>query len=160
MTLFIDLTEGHELDPYEPMLREEAAARGLDIEYVRLPVRDLGVPDAAHMMRVLDLLDGAERAGRGAYVHCWGGVGRTGTVIGCWLARRGMSGDAALAEVARLFGGTTKGKEGGSARPRRRRSATSCVGGRMRKRGDGVRRSAAAAVARASTSAAAYSAVR
>ncbi|MEJ7811441.1 MAG: ADP-ribosylglycohydrolase family protein [Gemmatimonadaceae bacterium] len=149
VTLFIDLTEGHELDPYEPMLREEAAARGLDIEYVRLPVRDLGVPDAAHMMRVLDLLDGAERAGRGAYVHCWGGVGRTGTVIGCWLARRGMSGDAALAEVARLFGGTTKGKGGWQRSPetqaqcdfvrgwpdeeaRRRRSALGSGGRRTR----------------------------
>ncbi len=23
------------------------------------------------------------------YVHCWGGKGRTGTVIGCYLARHG-----------------------------------------------------------------------
>ncbi len=25
------------------------------------------------------------------YVHCWGGVGRTGTVVGCWLLRHGYA---------------------------------------------------------------------
>ena len=34
------------------------------------------------------------------YVHCWGGIGRTGTVVGCWLVRHGMTGDEALAEFA------------------------------------------------------------
>ena len=27
--------------------------------------------------------------GRKVYVHCWGGVGRTGTVVGCYLVRQG-----------------------------------------------------------------------
>jgi ADP-ribosyl-[dinitrogen reductase] hydrolase len=36
-------------------------------------------------------------------VHCWGGVGRTGTVVGCHLVRSGLSGDEALARVATLF---------------------------------------------------------
>ena len=30
------------------------------------------------------------------YLHCWGGVGRTGTVVGCWLVRHGRTGDEAL----------------------------------------------------------------
>ena len=25
-------------------------------------------------------------------MHCWGGVGRTGTVVGCWLVRHGLDG--------------------------------------------------------------------
>ncbi|EKD82391.1 MAG: dual specificity protein phosphatase, partial [uncultured bacterium] len=32
-----------------------------------------------------------------------GGIGRTGTVVGCWLRSQGFSGDAALVELARLF---------------------------------------------------------
>jgi len=35
---FLDLTEAHELDPYEAVLREEARAGGLACEYVRLPI--------------------------------------------------------------------------------------------------------------------------
>jgi protein-tyrosine phosphatase len=42
------------------------------------------------------------------YVHCWGGAGRTGLVIGAWLVRHGMAGDAALAEVQRLYDGTRR----------------------------------------------------
>lgn len=30
------------------------------------------------------------------YLHCWGGIGRTGTIVGCWLARNGFPGKAAL----------------------------------------------------------------
>jgi protein-tyrosine phosphatase len=40
--------------------------------------------------------------GETAYVHCYGGIGRTGTVIGCYLVRHGMSGKEALAEIAHL----------------------------------------------------------
>ena len=34
------------------------------------------------------------------YVHCWGGIGRTGTVIGCLLADDGLPADAALEQIA------------------------------------------------------------
>ncbi|MFZ5949388.1 MAG: fused DSP-PTPase phosphatase/NAD kinase-like protein [Candidatus Rifleibacteriota bacterium] len=28
-------------------------------------------------------------AGKPVYVHCWGGLGRTGVVVGCWSRRHG-----------------------------------------------------------------------
>jgi protein-tyrosine phosphatase len=37
------------------------------------------------------------------YVHCRGGIGRTGTTVGCYLARHGYGGEEALAEVNKLF---------------------------------------------------------
>jgi protein-tyrosine phosphatase len=46
--------------------------------------------------------------GRAVYVHCWGGIGRTGTVIGCLLAHNGNSSDDILATIARLRAGTSK----------------------------------------------------
>jgi protein-tyrosine phosphatase len=58
------------------------------------------------MARLLDSLDGALAAGHVVNVHCWGGIGRTGTVIGCYLVRHGMTGRQALAEIARLRSGT------------------------------------------------------
>jgi hypothetical protein len=36
-------------------------------------------------------------------VHCYLGVGRTGTVAGCWLAEAGFHGEEALAELNRLW---------------------------------------------------------
>jgi protein tyrosine phosphatase len=41
-------------------------------------------------------------------VHCWGGVGRTGTVVGCWLVRHGLAGGDALARVEALRATTPK----------------------------------------------------
>jgi protein-tyrosine phosphatase len=36
-------------------------------------------------------------------VHCWGGLGRTGLVVACWLrGRHGYDGPAALAALAEL----------------------------------------------------------
>jgi protein-tyrosine phosphatase len=42
------------------------------------------------MARILDDIDAALADDRGVYVHCWGGIGRTGTVVGCWLMRHGL----------------------------------------------------------------------
>jgi protein-tyrosine phosphatase len=45
------------------------------------------VPDAEMMGSVLDAIDTSLDEVGPAYVHCWGGHGRTGTAIGCWLVR-------------------------------------------------------------------------
>jgi hypothetical protein len=37
------------------------------------------------------------------YLHCWGGVGRTGLIVGCWLARHGYKGQAALDRLRGLW---------------------------------------------------------
>ena len=42
------------------------------------------------MTRILDDVDAALADGGAVYVHCWGGIGRTGTVVGCWLVRHGL----------------------------------------------------------------------
>src|SRR5215204_1712760 len=101
---FIDLTESHELAPYDSLLAAEAKVRGAEPRHVRLPIRDVSVPRSAEVMReILDAIDAGLRDGAKVYVHCWGGVGRTGTVVGCHLVRSGLSGDEALARVATLF---------------------------------------------------------
>ena len=109
VTFFLDLTEPGELKPYLPFLREEAQAMGLSVEHRRMPIRDLGTPSPEEMERILDSIDEAIEAGHTVYVHCWGGTGRTGTVVGCYLVRHGMSGEEALAEIARLRQGTPDG---------------------------------------------------
>ena len=54
-------------------------------------------------MAILDAIDNALGAGRKIYLHCWGGIGRTGTAVGCWLVRHGLTGEAALARLNALY---------------------------------------------------------
>lgn len=98
--LFVDLTESGELLPYAALLEALAGERGLDVRHVRHPIRDASIPGSpAEMTAILDLLDDARASNTLAYVHCWGGTGRTGTVVGCYYRRQGMSADPALARV-------------------------------------------------------------
>lgn len=104
VTIFVDLTETGECEPYEAALQAEATRRGRLIVHHRLPIPDFGVPDDQRMAAILDALDAALMAGRVVYVHCRGGVGRTGTVVGCFLVRHGHRGEEALRLVDALLG--------------------------------------------------------
>ncbi|WP_345235804.1 protein-tyrosine phosphatase family protein [Hymenobacter saemangeumensis] len=109
---FYDLTEADELLPYEAQLRARAAHLGIPpeaVRYRRFPIRDVSVPSPKRLEEVLHALDDSADAGRRAAVHCWGGIGRTGTVVGCHLMRRhGLSGDEALARIAEEWKGVEK----------------------------------------------------
>lgn len=96
---FLDLTQARELPTYEPLLMEQARICGVEVVYTRFPIRDRGVPSHKTMKAILDSLDLSLEAGRNVYLHCWGGVGRTGTVVGCHLVRHGLSGEQALAQI-------------------------------------------------------------
>jgi len=74
---------------YKESFLRLASQRGRRVIWMRHPIRDLCVPTPAQMTGTLDAIDQAIAMGGCVYVHCWGGRGRTGTVIGCWLARHG-----------------------------------------------------------------------
>lgn len=92
--VFVDLTEDLELEPYAHLL---AGAR-----HVRRPIPDLGTVSTRAYRETLDLIDDALVSGSSVYVHCWGGIGRTGTVVGLWLVRHGRDGGDAVARIAHL----------------------------------------------------------
>ena len=94
--------DGRRFAPYEPLLEQLAAARGTEVTCIRHPITDCGVPRSSEMAAILDDIDTSIADARPVYVHCWGGHGRTGTVVGCWLVRHGHSGNEALANVTAL----------------------------------------------------------
>ena len=49
---------------------------------------------------LLDRIEESLEAGRRIYLHCWGGIGRTGTTVGCYLVRQGKTADEALEQLS------------------------------------------------------------
>jgi protein-tyrosine phosphatase len=74
--------------------------------HVRTPIPDFGVPTPEQMAQTLDIIDVAIGSGHAVYVHCLGGLGRTGTVVGCYLVRHGLQGAEALNTIQLLRRGT------------------------------------------------------
>lgn len=105
ISVFLDLTEPHEtagLELYADLAQSLQPAGAPELEFYRLAIPDMQVPSVAEMQSALDLLDAALSRRRALYVHCWGGIGRTGTLVGCYLVRHGVVASEALAELARL----------------------------------------------------------
>jgi protein-tyrosine phosphatase len=98
VTVVVDLTEEGELVPYSDLLG--------DARSIRRPIRDFSAPTEEEMAQTLNVLDDALARGEVVYVHCWGGRGRTGTVVACHLVRHGLDPAAALARVAELLAET------------------------------------------------------
>ncbi len=98
ITDFIDLTAGGEgLPDYQVRLRPGQRRH-------HFGVTDYSVPSEALMRTILDALRAllADPARR-MYLHCQGGVGRTGTVVGCLLVEAGFAPDEALDLLARKW---------------------------------------------------------
>lgn len=94
---FFDLTMPGEMDSYENELPP-------GVVYVRKPVIDHGIPARREqMVDIIAHLQQSLASGRRVYVHCRAGIGRTGTVIGCFLVERGWVGEGALDELNRLW---------------------------------------------------------
>jgi protein tyrosine/serine phosphatase len=102
---FIDLTQPEltQSRPYRDALAEVAQEMGVkDTIIFNYPIPDLEIPARDLMRSILDTLDKAVSGKFPIYVHCWAGIGRTGTVVGCYLVRHGMTGDQALEHIQRL----------------------------------------------------------
>lgn len=112
---FVDLTEsgewgrgGQRLRPYRNLLWAEARSRGLaSPRHSRHPIPDAGVIEDDGYDRILEHIRAELDGGRAVYVHCWGGKGRTGTVIGAWLIEtEGVDYDSVLRRLEDLRRGT------------------------------------------------------
>jgi rhodanese-related sulfurtransferase len=132
---FVDLTEEGEHCAYEDWLASEASARGVSARYQRFPVVDLDVPSVARMREILTEIARALASDAPVYVHCWGGIGRTGTVVGCWLVERGHTGASALAEIEVLRASTERCRRPSPEMPEQLEFVRSWSAGRPRTSG-------------------------
>ena len=81
-------------------LLERYRAEGFDV--LHLPTMDRTVPGNEAMRQALTWIGAQLGAGRRVLAHCVGGLGRAGTVAGCWLREQGLDGEDAI-RVVRAF---------------------------------------------------------
>lgn len=97
---------GHDGEPfveYERTIKRMANEQGTEVGCIRIPIPDLTAPSQKRMAGILDRIDQEISEGKAVFVHCWGGKGRTGTVVGCYLARHGIAmGKDALHRIGEL----------------------------------------------------------
>ncbi len=109
----INLMEEGEIDhdgkpfvPYEERIHELAPSYGYtDKEYplcIRMPIPDVGVVSPEVMEQYLNRINWCLRYVP-VFIHCWGGRGRTGTVMGCLLANLELvTGEEALVVIRKM----------------------------------------------------------
>ncbi len=94
---YIDLTEEGEQPDYRSLLPGHA-------EYARYAIADMGVPfNVSQTRAALACIRDALARERRIYIHCAAGIGRTGLIVGCFLAEEERNGRKAIARLNRLW---------------------------------------------------------
>ncbi len=89
---FVDLTEARENIPsYADLLASLATERKIEVDLHRIAIPDRHVPAPETLRLILDSIDRAIANENPVYVHCFAGIGRTGTIVGCYLMRHGRA---------------------------------------------------------------------
>ncbi len=116
ITSFVDLTEtgepaggGLPMRPYGTLMIAEGADRGIAARYARFGIPDTGIIDDAGYDEILAHITTELDNGCIVLAHCWGGKGRTGTVVGSWLIdTEGVGYPEVIDRIQELRRGTRK----------------------------------------------------
>jgi atypical dual specificity phosphatase len=73
--------------------------RDCNLRWLRYRVWDMMAPDLEDVRDFAAEVEAELRRGGKVAVHCLGGVGRTGTMVACYLVARGAASAEAIAEV-------------------------------------------------------------
>ena len=84
---------------YVRVLEQTAERLAVPWDFKRFEIHDMSIPELEQMDVIQAALDAAFERDHPVYLHCWGGRGRAGTVVGCYLIRRGLATPADFVQV-------------------------------------------------------------
>jgi atypical dual specificity phosphatase len=84
---------------FEDIVRDEKNA---GFKVLHSPVDDFGAPELAQLKDVVNWINKEVSAGGKVLVHCFAGIGRTGTVLIACMLNKGMGMSAAIEKVLSL----------------------------------------------------------
>lgn len=77
--------------PYVDQMEAIAKEMKVSVTFDQISIKDHGAPSRQEMVRILNQIDLCIKHDKPVYLHCLGGRGRTGTVVGCYLIRHGLA---------------------------------------------------------------------
>ena len=90
----------------QPHAPERIARYGMT--ELHLPVADFTPPTTEQLERGVNAIQSAIDSGTRVAVHCGAGLGRTGTLLACYLVRGGLSPEDAIARVRAVRPGSVE----------------------------------------------------
>ncbi len=71
------------------------------MEYLHIPIPDFSPPSLAEIEKFIAFAEKMIEQKKAVLVHCYAGIGRTGTMLACYLVKQGMGAQEAILEVRR-----------------------------------------------------------
>jgi len=90
----------------QPLRGEDLEKHG--ITDVHLPMADMTAPSLDEVQGFVDQLTALVEGGHKVAVHCGAGLGRTGTMVACYLVACGLSADEALRQIRKRRPGSVE----------------------------------------------------
>ena len=97
---------GQHNDPFAPYvdhMESIAKTMKVSVTFDQVSIKDFSIPTKRQMIRILNQIDLCIKYDKPVYLHCWGGKGRTGTVVGCYLVRHGFAAGNKVIEMIKVL---------------------------------------------------------